>query len=99
MVRVSNALKDVVRHTDYFICRYGADEFIAVCEVSHYDFIKDFIKTVTKEIHASAQKAQLPYPLTISFGCAKYTPEISSVAELIHQADADLYQKQKIKLH
>lgn len=99
LVRVSNALKDVVRHTDYFICRYGADEFIAVCEVSHYDFIKDFIKTVTKEIHASAQKAQLPYPLTISFGCAKYTPEISSVAELIHQADADLYQKQKIKLH
>mgnify|MGYP002514080393 FL=1 len=95
---VADALRNIVRKTNFFVCRYGGDEFVLIGEVKP-DFepseIREKINEVLKE---EQEKHNKEYTLHMSVGYFKYTPEIHSVAEFVSAADKYLYQQKSERL-
>ena len=95
---VADALRNIVRKTNFFVCRYGGDEFVLIGEVKP-DFdpseLREKINEVLKE---EKEKRNKEYTLHMSVGYFKYTPEIHSVAEFVSAADKYLYQQKSESL-
>ena len=95
---VADALRNIVRKTNFFVCRYGGDEFVLIGEVKP-DFdpseIREKINEVLKE---EKEKHNKEYTLHMSVGYFKYTPEIHSVAEFVSAADKYLYKQKSERL-
>jgi diguanylate cyclase (GGDEF)-like protein len=95
---VADALRNIVRKTNFFVCRYGGDEFVLIGEVKP-DFdpseIREKINEVLKE---EKEKHNKEYTLHMSVGYFKYTPEIHSVAEFVSAADKYLYKQKSDRL-
>lgn len=88
---VADCLMKVCEKRNYFISRYGGDEFIAICELEP----TDSIQSVCDDIHAELREADTPYPLSVSIGYARYSPDIKSQQEFIEKADQELYKVKK----
>jgi diguanylate cyclase (GGDEF)-like protein len=95
---VADALRNIVRKTNFFVCRYGGDEFVLIGEVKP-DFdpseLREKINEVLKE---EKEKHNKEYTLHMSVGYFKYTPEIHSVAEFVSAADKYLYKQKSERL-
>lgn len=84
---VADSLRKVCSQQNYFVSRYGGDEFIVVCELS----VGQSIQNVCEAIHADLRTIEVPYSLTVSIGYAKYSDNIKSQQEFIALADKELY--------
>lgn len=94
----ADALKNAIRKTSFFVCRYGGDEFVIVGEVKK-DFIPDdFCKVINDSLEAETQKCGKEYTLHMSIGYFKHTPEIKSISEFISSADKYLYKRKSERL-
>ena len=94
---ISNTLREIYGKINCFICRFGGDEFIVVCEIDSSEqlyLLKAQVDSRLDEINKN-----LPYTLSLSAGWANYTSEISSIQELIARADAELYKVKKARKH
>ncbi|MDD3242881.1 MAG: GGDEF domain-containing protein [Eubacteriales bacterium] len=89
---VADCLKKSCGQRNFFIARYGGDEFTVVCEVDD----DASVEAVYRRIHAQLSSVDAPYPLTVSIGCAQYTPAIRAQQELIALADKELYKAKKL---
>lgn len=92
---IATCLKNTARHTDYYLGRLGGDVFVFLCEISHEAVIEEFAQRITNDISVVAMRSNLPYPLSVSTGYAKYTKDVPSIEELIRMADRKLYEGRK----
>ncbi|MGN0350032.1 MAG: GGDEF domain-containing protein [Roseburia sp.] len=92
---IATALRKVGTHFDCFISRYGGDEFIVVYEAHSDTEVKYLIQYIHKYLGDIVKQQNLPYRLSLSIGYSKFTPETSTIQDLIHAADTELY---KVKL-
>ncbi len=87
---IADCLKRSCNRRNFFISRYGGDEFTIVCELDANQKIEE----VCERIHMSVSQADVPYPLSVSMGYAKYTESIKTQQELIALADKELYKNE-----
>ena len=88
--RVGESLKNIgSKHTGLFISRFGGDEFAAIYETRG----EANVKTLCEQIKTAMieDNSDLPYPLTIGTGYAKYRGADMSLDMLYDLADKALY--------
>lgn len=95
LLRVADTLKRVCAERDYFVCRYGGDEFIIACEVPDEAQIDLLHKRIKQELDIANKTAGAPYALSLSIGCAPYSESIRHIPDFIAKADQELYQVKK----
>lgn len=93
LVIVSDALKNAVRKTNFFACRYGGDEFVVVGEVKSNFDADEFCRTINEKLEEETSKYNKEYKLEMSIGYFKYSPEINSIYDFISAADRYLYKQ------
>ena len=90
---VADALRSIVRKTNFFVCRYGGDEFVLIGEVKPDFDPGEFREKINETLKEEQEKNGKEYALHMSIGYFKYTPEIHSVAEFVSAADKYLYRQ------
>lgn len=93
IILTAEALKTVVRKTNFFICRYGGDEFVAVGEVKEDFSPEQFIEDINNALKDAVAAHNKEYDLRMSVGYFKHTPEIKNIAEFVSEADKYLYKQ------
>lgn len=88
---VADSLKKSCNQRNFFISRYGGDEFTVVCELDADHSVDD----VCERVHMAVGEADVPYPLSVSIGYAKYTETIKTQQEFISLADKELYKNKR----
>lgn len=90
---VSTIIQDNVRSSDY-ACRYGGEEICVILPETSLQHalvtaekLRKLIETHTREIEG--------FTVTASFGVASFTASMKTPQELLHKADAALYQAKK----
>lgn len=76
-----------------FIARYGGDEFIILHEAEDEESVEE----LCRRVHAEMARADTRYPLSVSIGCARYTPDLETGQQWIERADAELYRVKQEK--
>lgn len=91
---MANILKKVANEHNYFLARYGGDEFIMIAMAD-----EDTIKNVIEEIHEkfASTKEDLGYSYSTSVGYTKMN-QTDDIDKNIARADKYLYKKKK-QLH
>lgn len=89
---IADCLRRSCNRRNFFLSRYGGDEFIIVCELD----AAHPIEAVCERIHQSVGEADVPYPLSVSIGYAKHTGAVKTQQELISLADKELYQNKRL---
>lgn len=95
---VADALRSIVRKTNFFVCRYGGDEFVLIGEVKPDFDPGEFREKINETLKEEQEKNGKEYALHMSIGYFKYTPEIHSVAEFVSAADKYLYKQKSDRL-
>ena len=95
---VADALRNIVRKTNFFVCRYGGDEFVLIGEVKPDFDPGEFREKINEVLKEEKEKHNKEYTLHMSVGYFKYTPEIHSVAEFVSAADKYLYKQKSDRL-
>jgi len=86
-----------VRQTDV-VARYGGEEFAAILISAGKEGAREIaerVRTIVAKTRFPNEATQPHGDLTVSIGVATYSPSISSVTELIRQADNALYRAKK----
>ncbi len=97
LVTVSNVLKRVCARYNGFVCRYGGDEFIIVCEMQNEDQVKQLC-TELNEVLAEENRITNPaYVLHLSIGYATHRKDIQTIPDFIQEADKMLYEVKKAR--
>lgn len=95
LIRVAEALKNVCANRSYFAARYGGDEFVLVGALADEAEMQSLKAEVAREAASICERDHLPYALTLSIGCAKYSPSFATVQDFIQAADAELYEAKR----
>jgi len=96
LVEVARILKSSLRQSD-LLARYGGDEFVAALFDTGYEEAAQLASRLQKEIeslHLEASPGK-PVRVGISIGCASYPVHGSTMEELLHAADAEMYRNKR----
>lgn len=85
---ISSVLKEVCSPSGGFIARYGGDEFVVV----QRDATERDIVDLNTAINDALAQAEVPYPLCMSIGYARYDSGVETWRDLLRTADAELYR-------
>lgn len=96
LIRLAAVLKKAAAHEKCLISRFGGDEFAIVLETEE-GMEETFIHRLSGLLALANDAEQLPYKLEVSIGCARFTPEITTIPDLIRKADKDLYRDKASK--
>jgi diguanylate cyclase (GGDEF)-like protein/PAS domain S-box-containing protein len=95
---ISMLIQQGVRHTD-IVARYGGEEFSAILMNAGKEAAKEIaerVRTNVAETRLHNESAQPNGDLTVSIGVATFSPPIiSTLTDLIREADKALYQAKK----
>jgi diguanylate cyclase (GGDEF)-like protein len=95
----ADSLRLVAKKFNFFVSRYGGDEFVMVGEV-HRDFNHiAFITEVNEILQSEAEKRDKPYKLHMSIGYASYNYEMKTIPDFIKAADELLYDTKKARIY
>ena len=92
IIIVAEVLRTVMKKTNFFVCRYGGDEFIAVCETDKNFNAEEFGDEINRLLSEEALRKDKEYNLHLSIGYAKYNDIIETIPEFIDVADENLYK-------
>ena len=94
---IGTALKEAVSGTDYFIARFGGDEFTALMFSEIEADVIALKERITQAIKKGCNSPYSPYVVSLAIGYARYTPGDSASA-FYAKADEALYnEKRKLK--
>lgn len=96
LVDIAFMLKMAIKETkkNYFLARFGGDEFIIVGKYDNEDTIKELIDSIKKE-EGLINNNNKSYKITMSIGYAIKNNSHLSVDDLISEADAAMYANKK----
>ena len=94
---VANSLKKVASQNNYFICRYGGDEFVVVCEKENDNEVKLLRKEIQDTVAELSIEKKKKYVLSVSVGYAKRENSKTTAADLIKKADEFMYKNKKAR--
>ena len=89
---MANILKKVAGDNNYFLARYGGDEFIIIAKSEDEEKIQEFINRIHQEFNYS--KDDLGFSYSTSIGYTKMDKELS-IERNIANADKYLYKKKR----
>ncbi len=89
----ADALKNAVKKSNFFVCRYGGDEFVIVSEVKPDFNPNDFCELINEKLKEETENRGKDYTLHMSIGYFKHTSKIKNIAEFIESADKYLYKR------
>ena len=92
--KTADILKAVAKRFGGFVARFGGDEFNYVVEVDDDATVEEIKKCF--EAQSEIVSKSLQYKLSLSVGCAKYSPTLK-VNELFLLADSDMYKEKSIR--
>lgn len=88
---VAQTLQAVARDTDY-VCRYGGEEFVIILPNTEAQGATDAAERLRKAIETYPWALR---PVTASFGIASLHTDLTTVQELVAQADKALYSSKE----
>ncbi len=94
---IAHLLREGVRQSD-IVARYGGEEFAAIlihAEREKAREIAERIRRIIAETPFPNERQQPNRNLTVSIGIATFSPEISTVTDLIREADHALYRAKR----
>ncbi len=96
LVDIAFMLKMAIKETkkNYFLARFGGDEFIIAGKYDNEDTIKELIDSIKKE-EGLINNSNKSYKITMSIGYAIKNNSHLSVDDLISEADAAMYANKK----
>ncbi len=97
---VAGVLQEVSDSFDFpmFLCRYGGDEFLMVCEKTEREKIIEFENGVSEKLKTVKYKCDGKRTISLSFGFASAECASSDEAEkLVGLADEDMYNNKLAK--
>lgn len=95
--QIANLLQQGVRQSD-IVARYGGEEFAAIlihAEREKAREIAERIRRIVAETPFPNERQQPNQNLTVSIGIATFSPTISTVTDLIREADHALYRAKR----
>ncbi len=95
---VVTVLKETFRDPD-IVARIGGDEFVVLAlEGTEASSPEDLKRRLHQNLSRYRQTYNLPYPLSVSVGVARFDPEDPhSVEQLLVEADQKMYQKKGVR--
>lgn len=87
---VSQVLSRMANTHQYFLARYGGDEFSIVVERYSIKEVEELCEEIKQNVTAANTNPQ--YELSVSAGCAQYEANKMSIYEWIEEADKNLYK-------
>lgn len=96
LVRTANVLKKSVPR-NFFIGRYGGDEFIIIGEAAREEEIQEVCEAIHENIEMANYQAMMPYSFTVSVGYAVRNGQIGTLLDFIKAADVHLYRKKSAR--
>ncbi len=99
LIRVAATLKKVCSRYHCFVCRYGGDEFIIICEAESEETIRTLCLDINEVLAEDNAAAGAQYDLHLSIGYAAYTAEMKTIPDFIAKADKMLYEVKKARPH
>lgn len=95
LIEIANILKEAIRKTnkDYFLARYGGDEFIIVGEIKSEEDVKKLIAKIESEEKILNEVSHNPYKISLSIGYSIKNNTHLDVADLIKDADTKMYKE------
>lgn len=97
LAHVALVLKKVSMKQQYFVARYGGDEFILLCEAENEAEIDQLCMKIQDLLMQMNEEKHISYKLTVSMGYAQYTKDIQSIPEFIDLADIMLYRMKETR--
>lgn len=91
---VADTLKRTCKRHNCFICRYGGDEFIVICESKSEQEVTELCNEIKSAI-AQVNTGSKGYQLSLCIGYAENSKENTSITDLIKHADKRLYSEKK----
>lgn len=88
---VADSLKICAGKFNCFICRYGGDEFIMICENKTQDQISEICQAIKDTVAEQVVLKNKKYKIGVSIGFQRSSEECNTVADLIKSADEQLY--------
>lgn len=97
LVAIANILKNAISNTDkdYFLARYGGDEFIVVGEIKSQDDVDELMLQIEEEEKRYNKETKNKYNIKLSIGYSLRNNEHTSVESLIEAADNKMYARKK----
>lgn len=97
LVAIANILKNAISNTDkdYFLARYGGDEFIIVGEIKSQDNVDELMLQIEEEEKRYNKETKNKYNIKLSIGYSLRNNEHTSVESLIEAADNKMYVRKK----
>ena len=94
---LASVLRRIAAQENGFCARYGGDEFAFAVKCDG----EEAVKAIRRRIHLDAEqesvRANLKTTLSVSIGCARYTPDMNGIAALVSTADADMYRHKAVR--
>lgn len=97
IVIAADAIRTVIRKTNFFACRYGGDEFVVIAETDGEFKPKDFIAGVNNELRDLCLNREKKYVLRFSVGYKRLDESIETVLDFVEKADEGLYRIKKAR--
>lgn len=88
-------LREAFRSSDT-VGRLSGDEFAIISTGMHYDFVEKMRQKIDALDEHYTKSENLPFKLSISLGAAEFSEKKSDLAELLKEADANLYEQKTI---
>lgn len=97
LVAIANILKNAISNTDkdYFLARYGGDEFIIVGEIKSQDDVDELMLQIEEEEKRYNKETKNKHNIKLSIGYSLRNNEHTSVESLIEAADNKMYARKK----
>lgn len=96
LMRTASVLKKSVPR-NFFIGRYGGDEFIIIGEATREEEIQEVCEAIHENIELANYQAMMPYTYTVSVGYAVRNGQIGTLLDFIKAADVNLYRKKSAR--
>lgn len=97
LILVAQILSGVCRRDD-LVSRFGGDEFLLIGHVEQMSDTESLLQRIEASLTGAVQEKQLPYKLTLSFGCVYFrSTESVSVDTVLNAADQKMYEVKRQK--